>query len=621
MKIQKEFRKLENIEEINIYDVNEKEFYTPTPQEFDVEKIPVQRLMNNVPLDVHILLPYDDANDFIIQGLGNKTLKRGDFKQSDVEGRRLSKISPMFYELLAEYLRQAYHTHEIKKIRFQYYTKDNIQRLTDAKIIYDADRIFVITEHIDKARSGEKFNKPGENIDNLMEFFSQTGSYYKVNGKYTYTQGIYYIIDRARDEYDEYYNIIFDMVIAEDKALVKDLQKDIDTKKHHHNEIIRIRTPDGSIKRLEITVQSNFNENDELESHYGIVRDISNDSKDKSINPIDYLLNGFKNSKKLALMLEPLNTQHYGFSQGFYHLIEKKPEEYHHSRDVIKNIKEDKTRQNIIKIADGELNEIYETFTYYVDGDENRQKICDLYIECFKVGNETHSIGFITDTTEEMKKQQELIKANEHQIVLIKEVHHRVKNNLQILNSFLRLEKRVYKDNPNIIIDHMQSRLNSLALLHEKTYNTEDFKNINLKDYLTDQDLQYKTLFTSKAGIQILSEIDETLNLSIEVLTPLSLIIDELTMNAIKHAFTDDMKNKQITKKISRIDDNRARLIIKDNGVGIEDVGKITKNLGCEIIKSLTKQLDGEIKLLKLEKGTGYELIFPVTMKHTITQG
>ena len=320
-------------------------------------------------------------------------------------------------------------------------------------------------------------------------------------------------------------------------------------------------------------------------------------------------------------MLEPLNTQHYGFSQGFYHLIEKKPEEYHHSRDVIKNIKEDKTRQNIIKIADGELNEIYETFTYYVDGDENRQKICDLYIECFKVGNETHSIGFITDTTEEMKKQQELIKANEHQIVLIKEVHHRVKNNLQILNSFLRLEKRVYKDNPNIIIDHMQSRLNSLALLHEKTYNTEDFKNINLKDYLTDQDLQYKTLFTSKAGIQILSEIDETLNLSIEVLTPLSLIIDELTMNAIKHAFTDDMKNKQITKKISRIDDNRARLIIKDNGVGIEDVGKITKNLGCEIIKSLTKQLDGEIKLLKLEKGTGYELIFPVTMKHTITQG
>lgn len=76
MRIDKEFWKLENIEVISIYDVDEREFYTPTPQEFDVGDIPVRRLMDNIPLDIHTLLPYCGGEDFIIQGLGNATIRR-----------------------------------------------------------------------------------------------------------------------------------------------------------------------------------------------------------------------------------------------------------------------------------------------------------------------------------------------------------------------------------------------------------------------------------------------------------------------------------------------------------------------------------------------------------------
>ena len=216
-----------------------------------------------------------------------------------------------------------------------------------------------------------------------------------------------------------------------------------------------------------------------------------------------------------------------------------------------------------------------------------------------------HSIGFITDITEDRKKQEALIEANEHQTILIKEVHHRVKNNLQVLNSFLNLEKRAYKDKPGVIIDHMQSRLSSLAILHEKTYNTTDFKNINLKEYIIDQDSQLRNLIGLRDGIEFESEVDGDLNLTIEVITPLLLVIDELTMNAIKHAFPDkSAPNKKITKEITKLDDNYAQLILKDNGVGIEDPHTITKNLGCEIIKNLTKQLDGKIELIQNENGT-----------------
>lgn len=242
-----------------------------------------------------------------------------------------------------------------------------------------------------------------------------------------------------------------------------------------------------------------------------------------------------------------------------------------------------------------------------------------MYIERFEFGENSHSIGFLADITDERNKQIELRNANEHQVILIKEVHHRVKNNLQVLNSFLNLEKRAYKDKPEVIIDHMQARLTSLALLHEKTYSTQDFKNINLKDFIEDQDSQLRTLVRAGDNIEFESNVDEDLNLTIEVVTPLLLIMDELSMNAIKHAFPDEtIPNKKIIRTITKIDENNAELIFKDNGVGIEDPKHVTKNLGCVIIRNLTKQLDAEIKLIEHKNGTAYSLIFPIKMKHTI---
>ncbi len=247
-----------------------------------------------------------------------------------------------------------------------------------------------------------------------------------------------------------------------------------------------------------------------------------------------------------------------------------------------------------------------------MSGDENNLKVCELFIERFKYGNNEHSIGFLTDITVMREKQQELMESNANKNILIKEVHHRVKNNLQVLNSFLNLERRAYADNPQKILDNMQARLSSLALLHEKTYNTSDFLNINLKDYLKDQDETLQGLFSAK-NIHFESEIDENIHLSIETITPLLLIVDELTMNAIKHAFPNpDMENKTIYKKIDFIDENTCEFILKDNGVGLESPEQlINHNLGWEIVKSLTKQLDGTIEIVDSEVGTEFRIVFP----------
>ncbi len=620
MRLEKTYRQLEDIEEVHIYDITESELFRPVPQEFEMFNTPFEKTLEALSNDIDIFVPYDDGNDYIIHRLGLGALMRGEITQKDVAGRLLSKTSPGFYKVLAEPLKEVYETHKTKKMMFYYHFHEKLARFSNVKIVYDMDKIILISDHRDNEET--KLQVPDEGSDektNLIEYFSQTGSYYKINDRYTWTQGIYNILNRTREENDEYYNIIFDLVIPEDKPLVEKMLKELDNGKTTYDQIIRIKTADESIKYIEVNLYSKFDNNGNLLNRYGLMKDVSTDSNRKMTRPVDFLLKGFSSNNKLALLIDPLNTKHYEFSEGFYRLIEIKRNTYYHSRKIIDNIVEESVKMKIKDLIEGKIDELQETFTYNVKGDENNQKIVELYIERFEFGQNVHSIGFLTDITEEYNKQQELVEANEHQKILIKEVHHRVKNNLQVLNSFLNLEKRAYKNKPDIIIDHMQSRLSSLAILHEKTYNTTDFKNINLKDYIIDQDSQLRGLIGLRDGIEFKSEVDEDINLTIEVITPLLLVIDELTMNAIKHAFPDkSVTNKVIYKKITKLDNETGQLILKDNGVGIEDPSKISKNLGCEIIRNLTKQLDGEIELYQHENGTGYKLVFPLNMEHTI---
>ena len=620
MRIEKTYRQLEDTEEVHMYDIMEEELFQYVPQEYDMFYTPFEKTLNYLSNDLDIFVPVDDGNDFIVHRLGLSALGRGKIKQSDVAGRLLSKTSPGFYQVLKEPLKEVYETHETKNMRFYYHFNEKLARFSNVKVVYDMEKLMLISDHRDN--TGTSLTVDDGKYDekaNLIEYFSQTGSYYKINDRYSWTQGIYNILNRTREPNDEYYNIIFDLVIPEDRPLIDKLQREMDRGRANYETVIRIRTDDGTLKYIEVNLYSKFDEDGHLLSRYGLFKDVSTDSTRKMTRPVDFLLKGFKNNKKLALLIDPLSIKHYEFSEGFYILIEEDPETYHHSRKIIDNIVEESIHCKIKELVSGERDVLSETITYNVHGDENNQKTAEIYLEKFEFGETTHSIGFITDVTEERKKQQELMEANEHQTVLIKEVHHRVKNNLQVLNSFLNLEKRAYKDKPNIIIDHMQSRLSSLAILHEKTYNTEDFKNINLKEYIVDQDSQLRGLIGLRDGIEFESEVDSDLNLTIEVITPLLLVIDELTMNAIKHAFPDKtVPNKKIIKKITKLDDSTAQLILRDNGVGIEDPGSITKNLGCEIIKNLTKQLDGEIELFQHENGTGYRLTFPINMEHTI---
>ena len=128
-----------------------------------------------------------------------------------------------FYEILHEELVDVYKNHVIKDIRFVYYYNNKLSKLSTAKIVFDDGKIFVTTNNIDTKTSNRVdlgYRDFDEDKNDIIENFSQTGSYYRVNGKYVWSQGIYNIINRAKEESNDYFNIVFDLVIPEDKHIV-----------------------------------------------------------------------------------------------------------------------------------------------------------------------------------------------------------------------------------------------------------------------------------------------------------------------------------------------------------------------------------------------------------------
>ena len=434
MHVERQYRELEKIEEVRVYNLNMDEVYNEAPQVKKPEKVRFSNIMKHVPSDINVFLPIDDGDDYIIERIGWNMLERINIGLEDVEGRKFSQISPFYYDILKDAFKEVLDTGKTKGMRIFYYVSDKIRTLANLKIILDEGEIYVISDlknTFEESKSeAEQKKEEEENKANLIEYFSQTGSYYKTRDEYAWTQGVYNIINRSKEPGDETYNIIFDLVIPEDRPLVEELLETMSPETDTYENIIRIKTPRGHIKYLDTYLYSKFDENGEEISHYGLFKDISVDSHKHLTRPVDFMLNGFNHNSKLSLLVEPLSKR-YEFSEGFYDMIEIPKKEYRHSKDIIDNILEEEFKEELYKLLDGEIDEINQIFTYKVHGDENHQKICELFIERFKYGNQEHSIGFLTDITLSRQKQQELIESNATKNILIKEVHHRVKNNLQ----------------------------------------------------------------------------------------------------------------------------------------------------------------------------------------------
>jgi len=215
------------------------------------------------------------------------------------------------------------------------------------------------------------------------------------------------------------------------------------------------------------------------------------------------------------------------------------------------------------------------------------------------------------DELEELiESRNELKKALKEKEMLLKEIHHRVKNNLMIISSLLELQSYYIKDKTDLdFFRESRTRADSMAIIHERLYQSTDLKNIDFGEYISSLATDLLDVYTV-APERIKLKIDaKDINLDINTAIPLGLITNELMTNSIKYAFPDNKKGLIVIEIYK--EEDIFTFIVKDDGIGFpKDLDyKNADSLGLELVNSLTNQIDGKL-VLNTENGTEFKITF-----------
>lgn len=225
---------------------------------------------------------------------------------------------------------------------------------------------------------------------------------------------------------------------------------------------------------------------------------------------------------------------------------------------------------------------------------------------------------FISNITDRKKSEESIKQSLEEKEVLLKEVHHRVKNNLQIISSILNLQSSTVSDKQTLdLLKNSQDRIRSMSLIHELLYQTKDFSTINFSEYIRSIATNLFQSYNQNKLINLTLELSPV-SLDLDSAIPCGLIINELITNSLKYAYPNS-ENGAIKIHLSQEKDI-VILIIEDNGKGFPSAidFRETESLGMQLVVSLTDQIDGEIKMDN-SKGTKFEIQFKNNVQQALS--
>ncbi len=324
-----------------------------------------------------------------------------------------------------------------------------------------------------------------------------------------------------------------------------------------------------------------------------------------------------------AVICLSLKEKKFRFQQGFYNFfsvgeqINDETFDYRKMKklifDGILNFEEayQNYADNLLEIEKGNLQHIMMENIYYNKEGTLRCMDCSYFNINFK--GEDCLLVVVNDNTEHIEDKLILNEMSSDKDVLLKEVHHRVKNNLQILASLIRLQER-FGINPKEIVNSMQLSISSMALIHEKMYSDKHFGDILASSFFESFKKNAEDLY-GNIGIQFGFDVEDELYLSGTTITPLLLIENELIINSVKYAFPDSFEGeKKIYSQLRTIKQgtkHKGILFYHDSGVGIDKQKKGKGNLGTMLLDSLIGQIDGEYEIIDGE-GFSFQVEFPI---------
>ncbi|MBD3615959.1 MAG: PAS domain S-box protein [Gracilimonas sp.] len=218
--------------------------------------------------------------------------------------------------------------------------------------------------------------------------------------------------------------------------------------------------------------------------------------------------------------------------------------------------------------------------------------------------------GIYVDITDRRKAEEQVRKSLREKEMMLAEIHHRVKNNLAVITGLLELQSySAESESAKRILKDSQMRVNSIAMVHEKLYQSEDFSEVDINQYFEElSGIIHKTMQQSDLEVDIELNI-KPVKLPITQAIPCGLLLNEILSNSFKHAFTDSKKGN-IKICLSQPED-KLLLIIQDDGIGLPENSEmdITKSMGMTLIKTLAKQLNASFSF-RNEGGAVFEFKF-----------
>jgi two-component sensor histidine kinase/HAMP domain-containing protein len=224
---------------------------------------------------------------------------------------------------------------------------------------------------------------------------------------------------------------------------------------------------------------------------------------------------------------------------------------------------------------------------------------------------EEHNIRLNREIDERKLVEEQAKSSLKEKEILVREIHHRVKNNMQIISSLLNLQSQYVKDKESLeMFRESRNRILSMAFVHEKLYQSEDLAKIDFDGYIRSMTQHLlRTCSIDSSAVKLNVNCSDVL-LSIDMAVPCGLIVNELISNSLKHAFPEGEKG-EITIDFHPDGDNRLTLVVSDTGIGLPEDIDISgaKTLGLQLIKDLVDQLRGTLEIER-DGGTAFRITF-----------
>ena len=589
-------------------------FIQPVEEKIQVQTLKFQSILDSMDLGLEILKPIDDnITDFVYISPANYITKISRVKHDQIVGRRFSKLYPQAVESgLLNIMQEVYKTNQKRQVTVNYFKNEKIYDSFSLTIINSQNRLnMVVSKESDETLLYEKDNLEFENSLQGIAIL-QDGITVKCNKAHAELLGTTpdVLIGRI---FDSQKTLAEGVPTEEIDVIINSVAM---KKIYYHDTIVRIRRDDGGFSFFRC-VLTPITYNNRPATRVTSVNITERKKLEQDALILRHNLSKVQGMTKVAIENWTPENQ-FNWTSEIYEILEINPDDFNPSDDLIhlhaiednidlKTLAEKASPNkpeytHLVKVKTGKGNIKY-LYMANVCEFNKKDKVCNVY-------------GFVQDVTKETLYQMELNETNEKlqdslnsNRFLLKEVHHRVKNNLQIILSLLNLDVRYNKKNPEVVIESTRNRINSMALIHELAYKSDDFS-CNVLDYLHSQ---LNILFQSYHVNNINVNYDvEDMELDIDILIPLGLIINELVNNVIKHAFPNNVKG-EINISLKQLSDSENyELIFSDNGKGLPEGMDILKSstLGMTIIKGLTNQIEGKISVIESIHGLTYKLVF-----------